>query len=135
MDNGFYWDISGSYGYNDADFFINNTVNASLGSASPTSFDPGAYTQRETNFNVDVSYPIEVGFLASPLNVAGGFEWREEEFEITQGDDASWAVGPLSGQGFSAASNGFPGFGPLAQGKWDRSNIAGYIDLEGGHHR
>ncbi len=130
MDNGFYWDVSGSYGYNDADFFINNTVNASLGPDSPTSFDPGAYTQRETNFNVDVAYPLQLSFLASELNVAGGFEWREEEFEITQGDDASWAVGPLSDQGFSAASNGFPGFGPLARGKWDRSNVAAYIDLE-----
>ena len=109
--------------------FINNTVNASLGSASPSSFDPGKYSQLEINFNIDLSYPIDVG-LASDLNIAGGFEWRDEEFEIGIGDEASYTVGPLADQGFSAASNGFPGFGPLAQGEWSRSNIAAYVDLE-----
>ncbi|MEP6389897.1 MAG: TonB-dependent receptor [Halioglobus sp.] len=129
MDNGLTWDVSGGIGYNEADFFINNTVNASLGSASPSSFDPGKYSQLEKNFNIDVSYPIDIG-LASDLNIAGGFEWRDEEFEIGIGDEASYTVGPLADQGFSAASNGFPGFGPLAQGEWSRSNIAGYVDLE-----
>ncbi len=77
-----------------------------------------------------MSYPIEVGFLASDLNIAGGFEWRDEEFEIGIGDEASWEIGPLADQGFSATSNGFPGFGPLAEGEWSRSNIAAYVDLE-----
>ncbi|GHD33846.1 TonB-dependent receptor plug domain-containing protein [Halioglobus pacificus] len=129
-DSGLAWDISGGVGYNEADFFIFNTVNASLGSRSPISFDPGSYAQLEKNFNIDVSYPIEVGFLASDLNIAGGFEWRDEEFEIGIGDEASWEIGPLADQGFSAASNGFPGFGPLAEGEWSRSNIAAYVDLE-----
>jgi len=127
---GLAWDVSGGIGYNDADFFIFDTVNASLGSTSPTSFDPGSYTQLEKNFNIDLSYPVAVSFLASDLNIAGGFEWRDEEFEIGIGDEASWEVGPLADQGFSAASNGFPGFGPLASGDWSRSNIALYMDLE-----
>ena len=63
-DGGLAWDISGGVGYNDADFFIVNTVNASLGSRSPSEFDPGSYSQLEKNFNIDVSYPIAVGFLA-----------------------------------------------------------------------
>jgi len=129
MENGLTWDVSGGVGYNEADFFINNTVNASLGSASPSSFDPGKYSQLEKNLNIDLSYPIDVG-LASDLNIAGGIEWRDEEFKIVIGDEPSYTVGPLADQGFSAASNGFPGFGPLAQGEWSRSNIAGYIDLE-----
>ena len=129
-DNALAWDVSGGVGYNDADFFIVNTVNASLGSRSPSSFDPGAYAQLEKSFNVDLSYPVALSWFASDLNVAGGFEWRDEEFEITVGDEASWEVGPLADQGFSAASNGFPGFGPLAGGTWSRSNIAAYIDLE-----
>ncbi len=129
-DAGLAWDISAGFGYNEADFFIFDTVNASLGPNSPTSFDPGKYSQLEKNFNIDLSYPLAVGFLASDLNIAGGFEWRNEEFEIGIGDEASWQVGPLADQGFSAASNGFPGFGPLAQGEWDRSNIALYMDLE-----
>lgn len=129
-DGGIYWDVSAGFGYNEADFFIYDTVNASLGSQSPTSFDPGKYSQLEKNFNIDLSYPLPVSFLASDLNIAGGFEWRDEEFEIGIGDEASWQVGPLADQGFSAASNGFPGFGPLSQGDWSRSNIALYLDLE-----
>lgn len=126
---GWHYDISASLGYNDVDFFIYNTVNASLGPLSPTSFDPGAYTQLEKNFNIDVSKGYEVG-LASELSVAAGFEWRDEIFEITTGDQASYEIGPLAEQGFSAASNGFPGFGPLAGGQWGRSNLATYLDLE-----
>jgi len=118
-----------AYGTNESDFFIKNTVNASLGPDTPTTFDPGAYTQTDTNLNADFSKGFDIGF-ASDLNVAFGFEWRNEEFEITVGDAASYAIGPLADQGFSAASNGFPGFSPLAGGSWDRSNIAAYIDLE-----
>jgi iron complex outermembrane receptor protein len=129
LDSGLGYDVSGSIGYNDADFFINNTVNASLGPQTPTRFNPGAYTQFDKNFNIDLTFPIDIG-LASDLNLAGGFEWREEEFEITIGDEASWEVGPLADQGFSAASNGFPGFGPLASGIWSRDNIAFYGDAE-----
>ncbi|WP_460803994.1 TonB-dependent receptor plug domain-containing protein [Microbulbifer agarilyticus] len=129
LDNGWAYDVSALLGYNDVDFFIYNTVNASLGPQSPTSFNPGAYTQLEKNFNIDLIKGFEVG-LASELSVATGFEWRDETFEITTGDQASYEIGPLAAQGFSAASNGFPGFGPLAGGQWSRSNLATYIDME-----
>ena len=35
------WDVSAYRGENEADFFINNTLNASLGPDSPRDFDPG----------------------------------------------------------------------------------------------
>lgn len=124
-----HWDASVGTGTNDVDFFIRNTVNASLGPDTPTEFDPGAYTQTDTNVNLDLSRGFDVG-LASDLNVAFGFEWREEEFEITTGDPESFEIGPLAEQGFSAASNGFPGFSDLAGGSWSRSNVAAYVDLE-----
>ena len=127
--NGWQYDVSAGLGYNDVSFFIYDTVNASLGPQTPTSFNPGAYTQLEKNFNVDFVKGYEVG-LASELSVATGFEWRDETFEITTGDQASFEIGPLAEQGFSAASNGFPGFSPLAGGQWSRSNIATYLDLE-----
>jgi len=124
------WEVSGSYGRNDVDFSIKNTVNASLGPQTPTSFNPGDYTQQDINFNVDLSYGIPVQAFASDLNVAGGMEWREETFEITVGEQASYEIGPLASQGFSAASNGFAGFSPLAGGSFSRKNIAAYVDLE-----
>ena len=122
--SGLLWDASFGYGMNEVDFFINNTVNASLGPATPTNFDPGKQTQTEFNLNFDVSYAFDNG------NIAGGFEYRDEEFEIGLGQTESWSIGPLADQGFSAASNGFPGFSPIAAGTWSRDNIAVYADLE-----
>ena len=129
LENGLNYDVSGSFGWNDSDFFIYNTVNSSLGPNTPTSFDPGDYTQTEYNFNIDLSYAMNVG-LASDLNIAGGFEYRSEEFEITAGQTESWDFGPLAEQGFSSGSNGFPGFSPQIAGDWDRANSAVYLDLE-----
>ena len=119
------WDASVGWGRNHADFFIYNTVNASLGPATPTSFDPGAYVQEDLNLNLDLTYAA-----SDMVNLAGGVERREEGFEIVEGEMASWTFGPLANQGFSAASNGFPGFSPIAAGSWTRSNIAVYADLE-----
>ena len=130
LDNGLNYDVSGSFGWSDSDFFIYNTVNSSLGPNTPTSFDPGDYTQTEYNFNIDLGYAVPVSFFASDLNIAGGFEMRSEEFEITAGETASWDFGPLAEQGFSAGSNGFPGFSPEISGDWDRTNTALYLDLE-----
>ena len=127
--NGLSYDISASFGENEADYFLHNSVNPSWGPDSPTSFDVGKYTQTEMNLNLDLSYMVDVG-LASDLNVAGGLEWREEEFEITLGDRASWDKGQYAGNGAKNGSNGFSGFNETAAGKWDRENIAAYLDLE-----
>ena len=136
--SGLGYDISGSYGNNQTDFFINNTINASLGPNTPRDFFPGAYEQTDTNFNLDLTYGIPVSGWASDLAIAAGFEYREEEFSITQGDDASFAIGPLAapsvgfptGQGFSSSSNGFGGFVPASAGDFSQDNIAIYADME-----
>ena len=122
---GVFWDLSAGFGSNEVDFFITNTVNASLGPNTPTEFDPGLYKQEDVNINFDVSYALNEW-----ANIAAGLEWRDETFEIGIGQEESYTIGPLATQGFSAASNGFPGFGPLAAGTWSRSNYAFYADLE-----
>ncbi len=99
-------------------------MNAALGPETPTSFDPGYYKQEEINLNLDLSYRIN-----EVADIAGGFERREERFEIGQGQDESWKIGPYAAQGFSSASNGFPGFSPLSAGDWARRNTAIYADL------
>ena len=135
------WDASAGWGKSNMDFYMYNTVNSSLGPDQPCSdqgtsphvpdqectpyFNPGIYDQQELNFNVDLSYAIN-----RRVNLAGGGEWRNERFEIVAGDEASWKEGPLANQGFTPGSNGFTGFGPLTEGAWDRSNFAGYADLE-----
>lgn len=125
LDNGLRWDLSAGAGRNEVDFFINNTVNASLGPATPVNFDPGAYIQTEQNINIDFGYSP-----SDNVNVAFGAEYRNEEFEIRVGQQESFEIGPLAPQGFSAASNGFPGFSNIAGGKFDHKNKAVYVDVE-----
>ena len=122
------YDFSVVHGVNETEFFIRNTVNASLGPNTPRDFTPGAYQQTETIFNADFVYGLPVSGFASDLSVAFGAEYREEEFEITQGDGASFALGPLADQGFSSSSNGFGGF--TASSVSEQSAVAVYGELE-----
>ena len=130
FDSGLTYDLSASYGENEIDFFIYDTINASLGLTTPTSFRLGSYTQTEENLNLDFAYPLAIDAFASPLNVAAGLEWRNEEFEVQTGEPDSWRAGPYAQQGFGVGANGFSGFGPSNVGQWDRSSRARYLDLE-----
>ena len=137
---GLSWDVSLGTGASEVDFFINNTVNAALGPANPAdySFDPGGYSQKETGANLDMAREVNIPGLALPVHLGFGAEWRVETFRIRGGEPASWertfnwngAALDLQSQGFTAASNGFPGFSPDTSGKWSRSNTALYADLE-----
>ena len=109
---GLKWDASVSAARSNIEFFIFNTINASLGPDTPTSFRPRDYIQTEVAANLDFSYAMEVGGLASPLGIAWGAEWRQETFESVAGDEASYVVGPFAAQGFSSGSNGYQGLHP-----------------------
>lgn len=124
---GLTYDLSASYGTNRVDFFINNTINASLGPDTPRDFVPGSQDQIETNLNADFVYAVETG-LASPLNVAFGAEYRQERFDLNAGDEAAFELGPLADQGFSSGSNGFGGFANDSSAT--QNSYAAYIDLE-----
>jgi iron complex outermembrane receptor protein len=130
--NGIRYDFSASRGQSEVDFYLLNTINASLGPNQPAdrTFRPGVNVQTETNFNADFSKSVDTSFTAYPMNVAAGLEWREEEFEIRAGDPASFQVGPLAPQGFLIGSNGFPGFNPRQAGLFARQNWAAYVDTE-----
>ncbi|HSG60475.1 MAG TPA: TonB-dependent receptor [Pseudomonadales bacterium] len=127
LSNGMTYDVSGQQGSNRTDFFIRNTINASLGPNTPRDFVPGGQEQTETVFNANFSYGVDVG-LASDLNVAFGAEYREEEFNLYAGDPASYELGVLANQGFSSSSNGFGGFPRDTSAKQD--NTAFYVDVE-----
>ena len=122
---GLNWDVSGNIGRNHVQTFIFDTVNASLGPESPTSFEPNLLQQTESAFNADLSYAA-----SDMINVAGGVEWRNEQYHLGAGDPASWAIGPYGAQGFSSASNGYNGTRPENAGTWDRANVAVYGDVE-----
>ena len=123
--NGFNWDLSGSIGMHESELFIHDTVNASLGPASPTAFDVGTNRQRDINVNLDTTYAV-----TDMVNVAAGAEWRDEQFRTMQGDREGWLVGPYSRQKFMAGANGFFAYGPRHAGSWSRHNVAVYGDLE-----
>lgn len=122
--NGISYDVSGYIGENSTNFRINNTVNASLGPSTPTSFKAGSYTQREKAFNADFVNVV------NSTTLAWGTEWRQDTFEIGAGDAASFEIGPLATQGFSSGSNGFNGFSTRSQGSFSRHNISAYLDVE-----
>ena len=121
----FSWDVGAGIGSNEVDFFIYDTVNASLGPDTPVSFDPGLYGQREIDVHLDLAWAA-----SDRVHLAGGAEWRQERFTIGLGEEVSWRFGPYAVQGFSAGSNGFPGFSPIAAGRWSRNDLALYGDVE-----
>jgi len=132
------WAIDGSVsvGYSDIAYTLNQTVNPSLGPASPVSFSPGSVSQVESTVNIDAVKLIQSVF-EEPVSVAVGGQWRRETYFQTSGDKASFEAGifafdPTTGlsQGFSVGSNGFPGYQPQSQGHWSRSNWALYTDVE-----
>ena len=125
--SGMLYDFSAQRGSNRTDFFIRNTVNASLGPNTPRDFNPGGQEQTETVINANFSYGFDVG-LASDLGFAFGAEYREEEFDLFAGGEPSWVLGPLADQGFSSSSNGFGGFPNDTSASQD--SVAFYVDVE-----
>ena len=91
--NGVAYDFGGRFGNNEIKYQIQNTINPSLGPASPTKFRPGNLINEETEFNADFSKAFDVGW-ANDLNVAVGVSYRDESYDIEEGDAASFAVGP-----------------------------------------
>ena len=95
--NGLSYDFAGRFGENEIRYVIANTLNPSLGPASPTQFRPGDLVNDETEFNADFSKALDVGWN-NDLNVAFGFAYRDEGYDIVQGGDASFAIGPFAGR-------------------------------------
>ncbi|WP_380927522.1 TonB-dependent receptor [Sphingomonas arantia] len=125
----FSYDLSGSFGQSLISYNLDETVNASLGPNSPTSFYLGRLQQREFNLNADFVYRLPVG-LGEPVNVAFGAERRRETYRVSAGDPASYAIGPGAAFGLAPNANGFPGYGPERAGVFGQTSYAGYADLE-----
>jgi iron complex outermembrane receptor protein len=148
---GLNYDISGSTANNTLALSLKDSINPSLGPLSPTRFYDGKFAQRETTFNVDLSYPWTVPGLASPLSVAGGLEWHDENYQQLLGDLPSYAAGPYASQPLyacagtvctpaldakgsqivatqSTASNGYGGISTTSDAS--QVNYAAYLDLE-----
>lgn len=93
FDNGLAFDFSAGWGESRLNYSIFNTMNPSLGPATPISFRPGGVASNEYAVNADFAREFDAG-LSSDLNIAFGFERRDENYELIQGDRKSWEVGP-----------------------------------------
>ncbi|MEC3909169.1 TonB-dependent receptor [Sphingobium sp. CR2-8] len=125
----FAWDLSGRYGRNQIRYNLDNTINASLGPDSPTSFYAGSRTQTEYGANLDLTWQPDVG-LSTPLTVAFGGEYRHEEYRAGTGEAASYALGPGAAFGYPGGANGFFGTDPTQAGTFGRHSVAAYADLD-----
>ena len=112
--NGWKQDISLTVGGNQQLYSVNNTVNHTLKSASPTSFKPGGYGFYNIVGNLDISKSLTNDFA-----IGFGTEARKETYKIIAGDTASY-----SGQG----ANSFPGIRAENAGIFNRYNIGAYLD-------
>ncbi len=125
-------DVSAGFGANKMEFTISDTLNRSLGAASPTSFDAGGFQYSQFIVNASGVNQYEVG-LASPLNVAAGVELRRERYEIFAGEPGSYNNGGVllpNGSPTASGAQVFPGFRPADELAEDRDAVGAYLDLE-----
>ena len=122
--SGMIYDFSYNYGKNELLYFLNNTVNpdVALVGTCPAceipkrDFDVGGYAQTEQTLNADFSIP-----MSDAMNLAFGFEAREETFTAYAGEPDSY---------LGAGSSGFRGVEPKNAGDFKRDNVAMYADIE-----
>lgn len=110
------WAHDGSitFGGNQQLYTVENTVNRSLGTASPTSFKPGGYGFSHIVGNYDVSKSLTDNF-----SLAFGTEVRKETYTIVAGDTASYS---------REGANSFPGIRAENASSNSRFNLGAYID-------
>ena len=124
FDSGMFYDFSFNYGKSELDYFLNNTVNGDLPlvgvcpacQISQRGFDVGGYAQEENTLNADFSIPA-----SDRVNIAFGFEAREETFTAFAGEATSFEGG---------GSSGFRGVEPKNANAFKRDNVAIYTDIE-----
>tara|TARA_B110000046_G_scaffold168308_1_gene186629 strand:+ start:8697 stop:11519 length:2823 start_codon:yes stop_codon:yes gene_type:complete len=139
------WDVdfSNTWGKNSFLYTIDNTANASLLSATPTTFNAGGFSFAQNTTNLDFSKNYEAIF--SGLNVAFGTEYRTETYAIVAGQEESYTQYDNDGAPVTGSTSGatdffgntraggsqvFPGFSPDNALNRNRNNIAGYLDVE-----
>jgi iron complex outermembrane recepter protein len=129
--NDWQWDLSYNYGYNHLFFRFRDNLNRSLGTASPTSFFAGAQERTQNLLNADFSKPVDVG-LTYPLTVSFGAEYREEKFNQSPGEPASYVNGGVaSPDGVTyVGTQLFAGYSPQDAGANKRDSYSLYADIE-----
>jgi len=130
-DNDWTWDVSGSYGKNNFDFSVLNSLNTSLGAESPTSFDNGGLVYDQTILNFSASTFMDWN-LTNEVFVAFGGEYRSENYQVVAGEEASY-ITKLDSAGLPIAAGGaqvLSGFSPDSAVDESRHNSAVWVELD-----
>ncbi|MEY3622694.1 MAG: hypothetical protein RLZZ407_253 [Pseudomonadota bacterium] len=145
-ESGLTYDFSATLARNSLSLSMTDSLSASYGPQSQTEFFFGELIQREQNVNLDLTYPLEVGFF-SPVTLSGGAEYRREEYETTVGDLQSYGAGPFAVQDLyretdpgvyvfnsrvtqSPAASGYGGVSPTFAGTNSQQSYAVYVGAE-----
>jgi iron complex outermembrane receptor protein len=122
------WDIDTSvtFGRNEFEYGVQNSLNASLGAASPTRFRSGAFNFEQTSLNADLVRSFETPLLQGPLTLAFGAEFRNEAFESQRGEPASYDAGPFD---LAIGAQGAPGLTPDDEADIERDVWSLYAEL------
>ncbi|MCY7295006.1 TonB-dependent receptor plug domain-containing protein [Alteromonas sp. a30] len=126
------YDFSVTYGSNEFEFGVNNSLNTSLGAQSQTSFDAGTLEFEQFTVNFDMTTSADIG-LNNPLNMAFGAEYRDETYKIQAGEEASYINGGVANQFGGTAAVGsqvFPGFRPSDASDNSRDSYAVYAQFD-----
>jgi iron complex outermembrane receptor protein len=121
------WDLSARHGGNKFDYDLANSVNASLGAASPTSFHLASFDFKQNAVNADLTRELDLG-IGAPVNLALGAEYMRETYRSSQGDPASYAAGSVTDAPPGAQAG--PGLRPQDAFDGARSIRSVYADIE-----
>lgn len=124
---GWNWDLGARHGGNLFRYDLVNSVNASLGAQSPTSFHLASFDFRQNAVNADLTRALDLG-IGAPVNLALGAEYMRETYRSTPGDAASYAAGPLTDAPPGAQAG--PGLRPQDAFDGSRSIRSLYADIE-----
>lgn len=139
-------DVNNTFGANNFRYTVDNTLNSSLMTKSPTRFDAGGFSLAQNTTALDISRFFSS--VAQGLNIAFGAEHRIETYQIVAGEEASYKtyghpvfsidttfstegdIESIDSTFRPGGSQGFPGFQAGNELKESRSNFGSYIDLE-----
>ncbi|WP_426176462.1 TonB-dependent receptor plug domain-containing protein [Massilia sp. TWR1-2-2] len=142
------FDVSVNHGRSELGFHERNSINVSywyepkpgggIYAESPLEADTGRLKFNQTTFNADLRGPVDIG--GAKLLVAGGFEYRRDNYAIEAGDPVSYQYGRTNNPAIkifdqtggiaASGAQGFPGYTPGTAVDAGRHNVAAYLDAE-----
>jgi iron complex outermembrane recepter protein len=120
-------DINNIFSKNYMAYTVTNTLNASLGAKTPTSFDAGGFSLGQNVTGLYVSRKFRNGIKNT--NVALGSEFRIENYSIFAGEDASWKKYPNTAD-LPGGAQTFPGLRPENEVDAYRTNLSAFAEIE-----